>query len=119
MITIIAFAVLALALVAALAHLDYVAVWLMRTFNIYVFPEAIRIAVSLERNTNEWTFGSNGIEHPRIRELRTGGRLYLLIDMRTGQRWDPNWIERRIILDAIEHVTARRAREHLERTLPG
>jgi hypothetical protein len=118
MIAILFIVVAVLALVAALAHLDYVAVWLMRTFNIYVFPEAIRIAVSLERNTSEWTFGRDGIEHPRIGELRTGGRLYLLIDFRTGQRWDPNWIERRIILDAIEHVTARRAHEHLERTLP-
>jgi hypothetical protein len=96
-------------------------VWMLRTFHIFAFPNAIRIAVSLERDGGEWELGNSYIKHPKIGLVRIDGvhsvRLHL-DDKQPALIWEPNFIERRIIWDAAQAWMAHRIDAHLSASLP-
>ena len=54
------------AIATAPLWVDRAIVWVLRTFHVFLFPNAIRLAVSLERDTAEWTFRKDQAEHPKI-----------------------------------------------------
>jgi hypothetical protein len=98
--------------------IDRVIVWLMRTLCIFLFPEAIRLAVSLERDTGEWTFATYCIKHPKIGAVKYPDSISIL-NVEIGEMvWHPNWIERRIIYNACRAAERRHVNQHLHRTLP-
>jgi hypothetical protein len=99
---------------------DRAIVWAMRTCRIYAFPEAIRLAVSLERDAAQWQTDTHKWTHPIIGRLYypdTVGILHLKIGD-TAVEWKPNWIERRIICNAARQVVRRDIHRHLNKTLP-
>jgi hypothetical protein len=98
---------------------DHAAVWMLRTFHIFLFPDAIRLAVSLERDTAEWEFGNYEVRHPKIGTVWIGHDvLGIRVKIDEVTEWRPNWIERRIIWQAVNLAINRRIHEHLHRTLP-
>lgn len=99
---------------------DRAIVWVLRTFRIFAFPDAIRIAVSLERDTDEWEFTANYANHPQIGSISIGyvGSVCVHLDKQSTLIWQPNFIERRIIYDAIQRVEQRRIHTHFAKVLP-
>ena len=83
-----------------------VIVALTRKCRIYAYPTAIRIALSLQRSPEQWTLSyRSSLSHPAIGTLewvgsRVEARLVTLA-LPDRQTWWPNWIERRILADAI------------------
>jgi hypothetical protein len=99
--------------------IDRAVVWVLRTFHIFLFPYAIRLAVSVERDTAEWKFGKYEAEHPRIGTIWIGNEAYgLKVKLGCDTEWRPNWIERRIIWDAVDRALSRSIQRHLDKTLP-
>ena len=103
--------------------LDYLIVYVMRTCRIYLFPTAIRLALSLETQADEWMLDDDKLSHPHI------GRVWLITSGRTlvrlpdtnqsrAQDWRPNWIEHRIIRNAANALIWQRRAEQLDRVLP-
>jgi hypothetical protein len=100
---------------------ERVVVWALRTFHIFAFPNAIRIAVSLERDGAEWELGTSYLKHPKIGSIRMGSVHSVCVHLDGKQPsliWEPNFIERRIIWDAVQAWMAHRIDAHLDRTLP-
>ena len=89
--------------------LDRAIVAAMRRLHIFAFPNAIRLAVSLERDAAQWTFSRYEAKHPTIGTISyLTGPSGLHVEFPNGARveypgiqdmvrWDPNWIERRIL----------------------
>lgn len=92
------------AIATAPLWVDRAIVWVLRTFHLFLFPNAIRLAVSLERDTAEWTYRKYQAEHPKIGTIWIGNCAYgINVKIIAGDEtleWKPNWIERRIIRDA-------------------
>lgn len=96
--------------------LDRVIVFLLRTCRIYAFPSAIRVAMSLEQHPEQWKFSKYEASHPTIGSVSFYvGAASLHLDFE-GIEWRPNWIERRIIFNAVRLVQSRRIAEHINRT---
>lgn len=102
--------------------LDRPIVWLMRTFNVLLYPDAIRLAVSLERDTAEWRFSKSQAAHQQIGTVWVGSSVFSVhLDITQGNdtiEWRPGWIERRIIYNAEKQARARTIHEHLDKVLP-
>jgi hypothetical protein len=101
---------------------DRLVVWVLRSHSIIAFPEAIRMAVSLERDTAEWRFTKHEAEHQQIGAAWiANGAGGIHVDVKLGNdtlEWKPNWIERRVIYDAAMLARARVIREQLDKVLP-
>jgi hypothetical protein len=97
-------------------------VWLMRTFNVFIYPEAIRLAVSLEGDTAGWRFTQRQAEHQQIGAIWIGNGVFgVHVDVKLGNdtiEWRPGWLERRIIHDAERQARARTIHEQLDKVLP-
>ena len=119
-----AFVALVALLVFAPFWLDRVVVFLMRTMRVYLFPIAIRIAYSLEREPEEWHLDVTELKHPTIGTIKFMNTAWdIRVDLpatnhMTGQRWKPSYIERRIICDAVNGLVRDRQMSLLDRTLP-
>jgi hypothetical protein len=100
--------------------LDRAIVGVLRTFRIFAYPNAIRLAVSLERDTAQWEVTSSYLTHPEIGSVKVGSVDSVCVHLDDNSRiiWIPNWIERRIIHDAVKQAIHRRINCHLDRTLP-
>lgn len=114
-----------LALVLVPLWLDRVIVFLMRALHIYIFPIAIRMAFSLESAPDEWHLDMDEVQHPIIGKIRFNLRDPWMIrvdlpdtNQACKQRWKPNFIERRIISNAVDGLVIARRMTNLDRTLP-
>jgi hypothetical protein len=98
---------------------EVVAVWLMRKLRIYAYPTAIRIAVSLERDGEEWSFAGDEAKHPRIGTIRHFESRYSLTVWLDGGQivWEPNAIERQIIRSAARATFRRHIETRLSKVL--
>jgi hypothetical protein len=111
---------LLIAVATILVHLDYVIVRLMRHFHIFLYPDAIKLAMSLESDPAWQTYTAHSVVHPTIGRIEfhdCPSLLHLGINQHID--WKPNWIERRIIADSAQVMVRRMIREHLDRILPG
>jgi hypothetical protein len=93
----------------------------MRAGQIYLFPEAIRLAVSLERDTAQWRFSQYGAEHPTLGNLRAHSAYIVQLTTKVGDdtiEWEPNFIERQIIWNALSATRTRLLRAKLDKVLP-
>jgi hypothetical protein len=102
---------------------DQVIVGVMRSCRIYAYPLAIRLALSLETQPDEWTLDDTTLSHPTIGKVWLINKTTLrvvLIDTNQSrlQTWHPNWIERRIIRDAATGLIERRRLMQLNQALP-
>ena len=83
---------------------------------------AIRIALSLQQHPEQWTPDCRSLRHATIGRLDwLGGKVeapFITVTLPDEQTWKPNWIERRIIADAIEDWLGQRRNAHLDRHLP-
>jgi hypothetical protein len=86
------------------------------------FPDASRLAVSLERDTNEWRFTDGSAEHQSIGTIRAPDSAWSLhMPLKLGNDaidWRPGYIERRIIWNALMDARSRVIHAHLDRALP-
>jgi hypothetical protein len=114
--------VLFLAIGFAPAWVDRSTVWAMRSLHVLAFPDAIRLAVSLERDVAEWRFSNRQAEHQQIGDVWiANGPFGTHVDVKLGNdkiTWKPNFIERRIIYDAALHARARTIHAQLDKVLP-
>ena len=105
------------ALVTTPLWADRAIVAVMRNCRIYIYPTAIRIALSLQRSPEQWSLEHRGLKHPTIGTLEwIGGSITLTLPDR--QAWKPSWIERRILAEAVEGWLRQRREAHLDPHLP-
>jgi hypothetical protein len=102
---------------------DRVIVFVMRRGQIYLFPTAIRLALSLETQEDEWQLDGDKQLHPSIGKVWLVSERMVRIELpNTNQSknvvWEPGWIERRIIRDAATGLKTRRLAALLDRSLP-
>jgi hypothetical protein len=97
-------------------------VWLMRQFNVFLYPDAIRLAVSLERDTSSWRFTQHQAENQQIGAIWiSNGAFGVHVDIKLGNdtiEWRPGWIEQQIIYSAEKQARACVIHEHLDKVLP-
>ena len=102
--------------------LDRLAVWFMREFNVYLYPDAIRLAISLQQNTDSWRFDEHWASHNTIGKIWiANGASYIRLKMPSGNdtiEWKPGWIERRIIYNAQKQACAKAIHQKLDKVLP-
>src|ERR1044072_1979155 len=84
----------AIALIFLPLWLDRVIVFVMRTGRIYLFPTAIRLALSLETQEDEWQLDNDKLLHPSIGKvwLVTSRSLQVQLpdtNQSRGQVWRP------------------------------
>jgi len=101
---------------------DRTVVAVMRHGHIYAYPMAIHTALSLQRHPDQWTLDYRSLRHPTIGTLDwLGGKVeapFITLTLPDKQTWKPNWIERRIIADAVEDFLRARRNAHLDQLLP-
>jgi hypothetical protein len=83
-------------------NFDRIVVRLLRCSGMPVYPLAVSIAVLIYKHPEQWTCRTHEMLHPKVGSVWTSNKAYgLHVDSDFG-RWDPNWIERRIIRDAVD-----------------
>jgi hypothetical protein len=101
---------------------DRVVVRLLPGWSRAAFPAAARVALSLERDTADWRFSDSGAQHQGIGEIRAayGPRsLHVLVEFGTDRLdWEPNFLERRLLWNALRAARARLIHEQLAVALP-
>jgi hypothetical protein len=102
---------------------DRLIVTIMRRGHIYLFPMAIRLALSMETQGDEWELDDTRLQHPSIGVVWLVTDRLLQVQLKSTNQsknvtWRPNWIERRIIRDAAEGLIDRRRVAQLDRSLP-
>jgi hypothetical protein len=95
-------AFVALVIIAGV-NFDRIAVAFLCLINAPVYEEARRIAALIYQHPEQWTMRSYTLTHPRVGEIWSGlgCNSSLHIEGHGFGRWDPNFIERRIINNAI------------------
>jgi hypothetical protein len=87
-----------MAAVFASFWIDRIVVFVLYRVDLPLFETAWLVAESIYRHPDEWAVKyGHLLEHPRLGELRAYSVRGLELD-----GWEPNFIERRIIWDAIE-----------------
>jgi len=101
---------------------DRAVVAMMRHCHIYAYPMAIRIALSLQQHLEQWTPDYRSLRHATIGTLDwIGGKVeapFITLTTPDKPSWKPNWIERRIIADAVMDFLAVRRNAYLDQHLP-
>jgi hypothetical protein len=119
-----AWSLIAIMVVTGPLWFDRAVVVMMRVCRIYAYPNAIRIAISLEHDAGEWHLDHHSLVHPKIGTLDwlSGRAEPLFITFRLPgdcrASYKPKWIERRILANAINAHLAMRLDAHLDRHLP-
>jgi len=89
-----------------------------------IYPLSSRIAYSLVNKPDEWHLDDADASHPTIGKIRGGQDAFSIrvqlpdTNQSRNQTWRPNWIERRIIYDALSHLIGSRRKAKLDQTLP-
>jgi len=87
---------------AFIRYFDRIIVALMRCFNIIIFPTAISIAMLILEHPEQWSHDQYRMSHPDIGSIWIANESYgLKVETAFGD-WIPNFIERRIIRDAVD-----------------
>ena len=84
-------------------NFDRIAVAFLCLVNAPVYEEARRIAALIYQHPEQWAMTSHTLRHPRVGEIWSGlgCNSSLHVEGEGFGRWDPNFIERRIIYNAI------------------
>jgi hypothetical protein len=84
-------------------HLDRLVVAFLCLINAPVYPEARRVATLVYQHPGQWKAYEHKLEHPKIGEIwcGLGCNRSLHVEGKAFGRWDPNYIERRIIYNAV------------------
>ncbi len=84
-------------------NFDRIAVAFLRLVNAPVYEEARRIAALIYQHPEQWVMTNHTLRHPRVGEIWHGlsCNSSLHVEGEGFGRWDPNFIERRIIYNAI------------------
>lgn len=94
-------------------HLDRIAVFVIRRANIPVFRVAVGIAIMIVEHPEQWSFDKYHMWHPDIGSIWTGNGAYgVYVETEMG-KWQPNFIERRIIREAVDWRISRYLRDRL------
>jgi hypothetical protein len=104
-------AIVATGLVAM--HFDHIAVFALRLVGAPVFEEARMVAALLYQHPEQWTVTSYGMEHPQVGKLHSVTHVAGLHITGPFGDWQPNFIERRIIWNAVHW----HQRAHIKRLL--
>jgi hypothetical protein len=89
-------------IIVAGVNFDRIAVFVLSVLNAPVYEEARRIAASIYNTPQQWKPGIYGLTHERIGSICSSSlacSLYLSGD--AYGTWQPNFVERRIIYDAV------------------
>lgn len=82
--------------------LDRFIVNIIRLFNIPVCQTAVMIAISIVQQPDQWRASSHSLTHKEVGHIWSANGAYgLHLDTLSG-KWKPNWIERRIIYEAVD-----------------
>jgi hypothetical protein len=82
-----------------------------------LFPTAVGIAVSIITHPEQWSSDGNRLIHPDIGRIWIANKAWgIHVDTEMG-RWEPNWIERRIIREAVDWRLSNYIRDRLEVTV--
>jgi hypothetical protein len=117
------FLVLCIACVAAVAALCTTPLWidclvviLLRRLGLgmMLFPTAVGIAVSITCHPEQWSSDGYHINHPDIGRIWIGNAAYGIRVETAFGKWQPNFIERRIIREAVDWRIGAYIRDRLE-----
>lgn len=101
-------------IVFAARNLDRLIVGIIRRANIPVFSVAVGIAMLIVEHPEQWSFDRHRMSHPDIGSIWIANEAYgLRLETAMGD-WKPNFIERRIIREAVDWRIARFIRERLQ-----
>ena len=82
-----------------------------------LFPTAVGIAVSIITHPEQWSSDGDHLIHPDIGTIWIANAARgIHVDTEMG-RWEPNWIERRIIREAVDWRVSNYIRDRLEVTV--
>ena len=87
--------------IAGAINFDRLLVMFLCLINAPVYEEARRLADLIYQHPEQWKLSSYTMTHPKIGDIWSIGALGLHVEGRGFGRWDPNFIERRIIYNAI------------------
>jgi hypothetical protein len=95
---------------------DRVAVIVLRRLGLgmMLFPTAVGIAVSITSHPEQWSSDGYQIAHSDIGRIWIGNAAYGIRVETAFGKWQPNWIERRIIREAVDWRIGRYIRDRLE-----
>jgi hypothetical protein len=89
-------------IILAIVKFDRIAASLMRWFNIRLFPTAVRIAILIFEHPEQWSSDGHHLSHKVIGSIWISNAAYGLEVKTDMGTWKPNFIERRIIRDAVD-----------------
>src|SRR5690349_5121824 len=94
-------------------NFDRIAVWVIRGFQLPLYPTAVGIAILVVERPEQWSSDPYHLSHPDIGSIWIANAAYgLHIETDIG-KWEPNFIERRIIREAVDWRIGRYVRERL------
>jgi hypothetical protein len=95
-------------------HFDRIVVILLRRLRIPLYPTAIGIAVAIVNQPEQWSSDGYKLSHPDIGSIWiANGAFGIKLDTNMG-KWSPNYIERRIIREAVDWRIGAYIRDRLE-----
>jgi hypothetical protein len=81
---------------------DRIVVFVLSAINAPVYPEARALAGLIYHHPEQWTLTGLYLKHPTAGDVRDGPVPALVyVDGPAFGRWEPTFIERRILFDAI------------------
>lgn len=98
-----AFCALVFGVVAGGFNFDKLAVFFLRAIDAPVYPEARRVAGMVYQHPEQWTLKSSYyLKHQTIEVYACATPQSLYVSGEPFGNWEPTYIERRIIFDAVE-----------------
>jgi hypothetical protein len=106
----------AVALFASPFWYDRVAVIIVRCSGLgpALYPTAVGIAMSIYNHPEQWSSDGYTMSHPEIGSIYIGLHAWALEVTTEMGKWKPNFIERRIIREAVDWRIGRYIRDRLE-----
>jgi hypothetical protein len=88
--------------IALVYNADRIIVAVLRRTGLPVYPLAVSIAVLIFEHPEQWSGTEHTMSHPKVGSIWiSNGVSFTRIKSEFGE-WKPNWIERRIIRDAVD-----------------
>ena len=82
--------------------LDRLIVNVIALTNAPVYPLARAVASLIYTRPDEWTLGTHEMSHDKVGRIWTANKAYgITVETRAG-KWNPTWLERRIIRNAAD-----------------
>ena len=89
-------------IVAGGVNFDKLVVFFLSAIDAPVYPEARALAGLIYRYPEQWTLTAVYLKHPTIGNVRDGpGPSFTHVEGPTFGTWEPTYIERRILFDAV------------------